>query len=76
MSDYDVDFDDFAAFSPETPVKGPNLWLVQIAQNQQIKGHLRVELLRRSHLFFKKKGTTSWFRQEELVDDWLDLYSA
>ena len=58
MSDYEVDFDDFAAFSPETQVKGPNLWLVQIAQNQQINGQQEVE---------------SWFSYEDLVDDWLDL---
>ena len=53
MSDYEVDFDDFAALSPETQVKGPNLWLVQIAQkNQQINGQQEVESRRRFHHFF------------------------
>ena len=49
----------------------PNLWLEHIAQNQQINGQLQVESLRNFSPLFD--GSTSWFKYEELIDDWLDL---
>ena len=55
MSDYDVDFDDFAAFSPETQVKGPNLWLVQIAQNPTDQWTPTSGITAKIPLFFLKK---------------------
>ena len=48
-----------------------NLWLEHIAQNQQINGQLQVESLRTFPPLYV--GSTSWFKYEELVDDWLDL---
>ena len=80
MSDYDVDFDDFAAFSPETPVKGPNLWLVQIAQNPTDQGTptsgITAKIPPSFFGIFKKKGQLLGSGKRELVDDWQDLYSA
>ena len=49
----------------------PNLWLEHIAQNQQVNGQLQVESLRTFPPLYD--GSTSWFKYEELVDDWLDL---
>ena len=49
----------------------PNLWLEHIAQNQQINGKLQVKSLRKFHHFLIR--STSWFKSEELIDDWLDL---
>ena len=48
----------------------PNLWLEHIAQSRQICIQQEVESQRRFHLF---DGSTSWFKYEELIDDWLDL---
>ena len=55
----------------KTQSNKPNLWLVHIAQNQQINGQLQVELLQKLHHF--SNGSTSGFKYEELIDDWLDL---
>ena len=71
MSDYDEDLDDFQPSQQKTQTDQPNLCLDHIAQNQQINGQLQVESLQKFHHFFD--GPTSWFKYEELVDDWLDL---
>ena len=48
-----------------------NLWLEHFAQNQRINGQVQVESLTKNPPLFG--GSTSWFKYEELIDDWLDL---
>ena len=47
-----------------------DLWLEHITQNQMINGQLDGITTKISPLF---DGPTSWFKYEELIDDWLDL---
>ena len=54
----------------ETKKNRPHQWLEHIAQSRQIYTQQRVESQRRFHLF---DGSTSWFKYEEMIDDWLDL---
>ena len=50
MSDYEEDVDDFPTCSTEnTSEKRPDLWLVHIAQDQQLDGQLQLESLRKFH---------------------------
>ena len=49
----------------------PNLWLDHIAQSRPINGQQEVGSRRRLHHSFD--GSTSWFKNVELIDDWLDL---
>ena len=64
MNDYQEYLDDFLTENKENR---PNLWLEHIAQSQQIYFQQDVE----SQLLFD--GSTSWCKNEELIDDWLGL---
>ena len=69
MSDYEEDLDDFPAEKKKTD--RPNLWLEHIAQNQQLNGQQEVVITTKIPPLFD--GSTSWFKYEELIADWLDL---
>ena len=60
MSDFEEDLDVF-----------PVDWFEHIAQNQQINGTATSGIIIKIPPFFD--GPTSWFKYEELIDDWLDL---
>ena len=55
----------------KTKTDWPNLWLEHIACNQQMNGQLRSGTTSNIPPLFD--GSTSWFKYEELIDDWLDL---
>ena len=57
-------------FQLESKKKSRIYGLEHIAQSRQINVQLELESQRRFHLFY---GSTSWFKYEELIDDWLDL---
>ena len=52
-------------------IKRPTLWLDHFARIQQMNGQLQVESLEKNPPLFD--GSTSWFKYEELIEDWLDL---
>ena len=48
-----------------------NHWLEHIAQSRHLTLQQEVESHQKTHNFFD--GSTSWFKYEELIENWLDL---
>ena len=71
MSDYDEDFDDFPTFSTANKSEKAESMVGAyraLSTDQQTEGSGITTKI--PPLF---DGSTSWFKYEELIDDWLDL---